>query len=187
MSKKKTDFSRRDFIKTASAVGIGSILSPVDSLSFAKGKSDTEKSQPKVVPIRPFGKTGAKVSILGLGGAFTWTNMLLMKQALNMGVTYWDTAAVYGNGESEKAIGKYFEKFSEDRKKVFLVTKSPSSDPHRLTESLETSLERMRTTYIDLYFIHDVSNPYDVNRGAKTWAEGAKASGKIRFFWIQHP
>jgi hypothetical protein len=182
MSLEDGNFSRRDFIKTAGAVGIGSILSPVESLSFAEQKSDTDESKPKVVPVRPFGKTGTQVSILGLGGAFYWTNLLLMKQALELGVTYWDTAAVYGNGESEKAIGKYFEKFSEDRKKVFLVTKSVSSETHSLTKSLETSLERLRTTYIDLFFIHDVSNPYDINRGAKTWAERTKASGRIRFF-----
>ena len=182
MTKKKAEFSRRDFIKTASAVGIGSILSPVDSLSFAKGNSDTDKSQPKIVPIRPFGRTGAKVSILGLGGAFHWSNILLLKQALKIGVTYWDTASDYDNGESEKTIGKFFEKFPEDRKKVFLVTKSQLSDPYYLKKSLETSLERMKTSYIDLFFIHQVSDPYKINRGAKTWAEGAKASGKIRFF-----
>jgi predicted aldo/keto reductase-like oxidoreductase len=97
-----------------------------------------------------------------------------------MGVTYWDTASSYG--ESETAIGKFFEKFPEDRDKVFLVTKSYSSDPKSITKSLEGSLERMKTPYVDLFFIHAVSNPYDINRAAKTWTETAKASGKIRFF-----
>ena len=181
MSKKLTDCSRRDFIKTAGAVGLGSMLSPVESLSFAKVKSDTAKSQPKVVPIRPFGKTGAKVSILGLGGAaFYRSSLLLLKQAQKMGVTYWDTASSYGESESE--IGKFFEKFPEDRNKVFLVTKSTYSDPNSITKSLEASLERMKTSYIDLFFIHAVSNPYDIKRAAKTWAEAMKASGKIRFF-----
>ena len=92
MSLEDGNFSRRDFIKTAGAVGIGSILSPVESLSFAEQNSDTDESKPKVVPVRPFGKTGAKVSILGLGGAFHWSNILLLKQALKIGVTYWDTA-----------------------------------------------------------------------------------------------
>jgi aryl-alcohol dehydrogenase-like predicted oxidoreductase len=183
MTKKKSDFSRRDFIKTASAVGIGSILSPVESLTYVQAKSDhLNESQPKVVPTRPFGKTGVKVSILGLGGAFHWSNLLLLKQALKMGVTYWDTAITYGNGQSEKAIGKYFLKYPEDRKKVFLVTKSVTSDPHSMTRSLETSLERMKTSYIDLYFIHQVADAYKIDRAAKVWAEEAKAIGKIRFF-----
>ena len=45
-------------------------------------------------------------------------------QAFKKGVTYWDTADSYGRGENEKAIGKYFAKFPDDRKKVFLVTKA---------------------------------------------------------------
>ena len=183
MTKKKSDFSRRDFIKTASAVGIGSILSPVESLTYVQAKSDhLNESQSKVVPTRPFGKTGVKVSILGLGGAFHWSNLLLLKQALKMGVTYWDTAITYGNGQSEKAIGKYFLKYPEDRKKVFLVTKSVTSDPHSLTRSLETSLERMKTSYIDLYLIHGIADAYRIDRAAKAWAEEAKAQGKIRLF-----
>jgi aryl-alcohol dehydrogenase-like predicted oxidoreductase len=180
MSKNKSDFSRRDFLKTAGAVGLGSMLSPVESLAFTEVKSDTDNSQPKAVPIRPFGKTGAKVSILGLGGAFHWSNFLLLKQALKMGVTYWDTASSYG--ESETAIGKFFEKFPEDREKVFLVTKCESSDPQSMTRSLETSLKKMKTSYVDLFFIHQVSSGYNINRATKIWAEKAKTSGKIHYF-----
>jgi hypothetical protein len=57
-----------------------------------------------------------------------------------MGVTYWDTAPRYGNGRSEEAIGKYFQKFPDDRKKVFLVTKSDTLDIPSMTTSLENSL-----------------------------------------------
>ena len=110
MSKRKGNFSRRDFLKTASAVGIGSILTPLDSLTNAQSRSDTNETQSKIVPTSPFGKTGAEVSILGLGGAFHWSNLRLINQALKMGVTYWDTAPRYGNGQSEEAIGKYFQK-----------------------------------------------------------------------------
>ena len=136
MSKKKADFSRRDFLKTAGAVGIGSMLSPVENLAHAQGLSFANGSKQKVVPTRPFGKTGVKVSILGLGGAFNRSNQLLLKQAVKMGVTYWDTAEIYAAGLSEQAIGKYFQKYPEDRNKIFLVTKpsmsarwfSPGSD-----------------------------------------------------------
>jgi len=48
---------------------------------------------------------------------------------LKMGVTYWDTADSYGGGKNEKAIGKYFAKFPNDRKRVFLVTKAATSNP----------------------------------------------------------
>ena len=109
--------------------------------------------------------------------------MLLMKQAVKLGVSYWDTANDYQGGQSEKAIGKYFKKYPEDREKIFLVTKSMGSNSQLLDLHLERSLERMDTTYIDLFFIHKVS-PVDwqVIPEVKTWAEKAKAEGKIRLF-----
>ena len=100
-----------------------------------------------------------------------------------MGVTYWDTADGYGWGKNEKAIGKYFAKFPADREKVFLVTKASTSDPQRLSEKLSTSLQRMNTSYVDMYFIHYVSDvKSELTDEVKTWAENAKAKGKIRFF-----
>lgn len=182
MSLENGNFSRRDFIKTAGALGIGSILSPIESIANAQEGSNSDEIPIKVVPTRPFGKTGVNVSILSLGGAFHWSNLLLMKQALNMGVTYWDTSPGYGNGHSELGIGKYFQKFPEDRENVFLVTKSDTSDPPYMTRSLNNSLERMNTSYIDLYFLHGISNPYEADKQIKAWADEAKSQGKIRLF-----
>ena len=75
-----------------------------------------------------------------------------------MGVTYWDTADSYGWGKNEKAIGKYFSKHPSHREKIFLVTKAATSDPKKLTEKLDTSLQRMNTSHVDMYFIHYVSD-----------------------------
>jgi predicted aldo/keto reductase-like oxidoreductase len=183
MSEKKADFSRRDFLKTAGTVGIGSILSPIDNLSHAKGLYASNETKQTFVPTRPFGKTGVNVPILGLGGAFNRSNQLLLRQAVKMGVTYWDTAESYGYGKSEEAIGKYFEKYPEDRKKIFLVTKCGRTTTRAaLAMSLENSLERLKTSYIDLYFIHGLSTILWINDEIKAWAEEAKAKGKIRFF-----
>ena len=96
MSKKKADFSRRDFLKTAGAVGLGSMLSPIENLTYARGLYAANEPQQNIVPTRPFGKTGVDVPILSLGGGFRGSNMLLMKQAVKLGVTYWDTAVGYG-------------------------------------------------------------------------------------------
>ena len=182
MSKKHGNFSRRDFLKTTGAIGVGSILSPIESLTHAQVSSDPKKSPLNVVPTRPFGKTGVDISILSLGGVFHRSNLLLIKQALNMGVTYWDTAPGYGGGRSETGIGKYFEKFPADREKVFLVTKADTSDPLYMTKSLNESLDKMNTSYIDLYFLHGISNPDEADKKIKAWADEAKSRGKIRFF-----
>jgi predicted aldo/keto reductase-like oxidoreductase len=183
MSGKKGNYSRREFMKTAGAAGLGSVLIPLGNLKQAHGSNSAEAPEQMMVPTRPFGKTGVDVSILSLGGVLKPSDQLIFRQAFKMGVTYWDTADSYGRGKNEKAIGKYFDKFPDDRKKVFLVTKASSSDPQKLTAKLNSSLQRMNTSYVDLYFIHyvnDVKN--ELTDEVKAWAEKAKAEGKIRFF-----
>src|SRR5210317_607552 len=183
MDGKCKNISRRNFIKTAGVAGIGSALGGLSSLTKARGSSSSNEPEHETVPTRPFGKTGVNVSILSLGGELSASDLLVFRQAFKMGVTYWDTADSYGWGKNEKAIGKYFAKFPKDREKVFLVSKSGTSDPQKLTEKLNTSLQRMNTSYIDLYFIHYVSNvKKELTNDVKAWAEKAKAKGKIRLF-----
>jgi predicted aldo/keto reductase-like oxidoreductase len=183
MSDKSKNLSRRSFIKTTGVVGLGTALGTLSSLTPALGSDSTKAAEHMTVPRRPFGKTGVDVSILALGGELRASDMLLFRQALKMGVSYWDTANSYGWGKNEKAIGKYFAKFPKDRGKVFLVTKAGTSDPQELTDSLNTSLQRMNTSYVDLYFIHYVRNAEkELTEEVKAWAEKAKADGKIRFF-----
>jgi predicted aldo/keto reductase-like oxidoreductase len=185
MTKKGKQVSRRDFFKLTGATGIGCILGSMENTARAAGASATGSSGLSTVPTRPFGKTGVNVSILSLGGTYNLkSRQLLLRQALKMGVTYWDTAHSYSGGNSERGIGEYFARYPEDRQKVFLVTKSGASDPDGLSRHLYSSLERMHTDYVDLFFIHAVSAvDDDVNTPAiKKWAEGAKAEGKIRFF-----
>ena len=183
MSRKTGNFSRRDFIRSAGAAGLGSVLASLSSLTPAYGSSSTNGPERMLVPTRPFGKTGEHVSILSLGGVLKISDQLVFRQAFKMGVTYWDTADSYGWGKNEQAIGKYFAKFPNDRQKVFLVTKAGTSDPQKLTEKLNTSLQRLNTSFADMYFIHYVSDVKDeLTDAVKAWVEKAKAEGKIRFF-----
>ena len=183
MSEKKGILSRREFLKAAGAVSIGSSFVPLSASAQVPSSDSTMNSEKMIVPTRPFGKTGIDVSILSLGGVLGMSDQLMFRQAIKMGVTYWDTADSYGWGKSEKAIGKYFSRFPDDRKKVFLVSKSGSPDPQQLTDKLNTSLERMNTSYIDLYFIHHVGDVKDrLTDKVKVWAEKAKSQGKIRLF-----
>ena len=183
MTGKKRKLSRRDFFKTAGAAGLGAALTPLSSFSPAHGSSSAGASEEMIVPKRPFGKTGVHVSMLSLGGVLKPHDQLMFRQAFKMGVTYWDTADSYKRGKNEKAIGKYFTDNPNDREKVFLVTKAATSDPKKLTEKLNTSLERMHTSYVDMYFIHYVSNAKkELTNEVKAWAEKTKAEGKIRLF-----
>jgi aryl-alcohol dehydrogenase-like predicted oxidoreductase len=182
LPKRKSELTRREFFKLSGAAGIGTLVTSMGGTAHAD--QNMQATGQLLVPQRPFGNTGEKVSVLGLGGSQDlMSKQMLLRQAFKMGITYWDTADNYENGNSERAIGKYLRKYPDDRKKMFLVTKSSASHPEQLTQDLGMSLKRLETSYIDLYFIHSVTSvPYDLSLDVKRWAERAKAKGKIRFF-----
>ncbi len=176
--------SRRDFLKKACGAGVG-IASGVAGLDRAWAKAGkAADADPAAMPRRPFGKTGVQVPILGLGGSQNLMNrQLLLAQALKMGVSYWDTSDNYSGGRSEAGIGAYFAKRPEDREKVFLVTKTSSSSPRSMDASLRKSMERLKTDYVDLFFMHGLSRVEgEVDNAVREWVADAKADGRIRFF-----
>jgi predicted aldo/keto reductase-like oxidoreductase len=176
MKIKDNNWSRRKFLKAAGVAGVGSVIAPMTGLVRASENHAT-------VPTRPFGKTGAQVSILSVGGTVdTASNQLTLRQAVKWGATYWDTAPSYRWGRSEAGFGKYLDKYPEDRKKIFLVTKSSAWTKKGMTRDLNSSLDKMRTDYIDLYFVHGISSISELDDDTKAWAKEAKRQGKIRFF-----
>lgn len=174
MAPTDNNWSRRDFLKAAGAAGVGSVIAPIESLAASA-------DEPRAMPTRPFGKTGVRVPILASGGSMD-IQQLMLRQAIKWGVTYWDTANSYYGGNSERQIGKYLGKYPEDRQKIFLVTKSHAWTVDGMTRDLNTSLERMKTDYIDLFFLHSVRNISELNDDIKGWSQKTKAGGKIRFF-----
>ncbi|MGD2099464.1 MAG: aldo/keto reductase [Desulfobacterales bacterium] len=173
---KNSNWTRRYFLKAAWTGGAASMLTLKHKPALAVGEAVT-------VPTRPFGKTGVAVPILGFGTSLHVAfGQLLLKQAVKWGVTYWDTAHTYMGGNSEEAIGKYFEKYPADRKKVFLVTKSHAWNADGRTRDLHESLERMQTDYVDLYFAHGVGDGAELDAQMQRWAQKAKAEGNIRYF-----
>ena len=176
MAEKGRKFSRRQFVKAAGLAGVGAALA-----GYSKGETAPKTNE---MPLRVFGKTGEKVSILALGGIHDYrTSQILLHQALKMGVTYWDTAEDYYHGASEEGMGQYFEKYPESREKVFLVSKTHVQGPEGLTQALAGSLERLKTSHVDLYFLHGATDPgRSLTPEVKKWAEKAKSEGKIRYF-----
>lgn len=175
MPRTKGLFNRREFIKAGAAAGLGSLA--------AAAAPRAAQAAPAQMPTRPFGKSGRNVSILGLGTMFDVTaNQIVLKQALALGVTYWDTADCYSGGNSELGMGRFFARYPETRKRVFLVTKSDSRQPGGMTRLLERSLERMQTSYIDLYFLHGIGSIDECSPAVMRWADAAKAAGKIKLF-----
>jgi predicted aldo/keto reductase-like oxidoreductase len=178
----KKGCSRRQFLVRAGAVGVGSLLASQAGMLSPADAKEPPQNLSGGVPTRAFGKSGRQVSILSLGGMFDLAaNQLMLRQAIQWGVTYWDTAESYHSG-SEAGIGKYFERNPQDREKIFLVTKSYERSAEGFTGPLSRSLERMKTDYVDLYFLHSVRSIEDLNDNIRRWAEKAKAEKKIRLF-----
>jgi hypothetical protein len=172
--------SRRSFIKS---LGFGGMAATGLTMTEVLAAGEEGGKQAPTVPRRKLGKTGVEVSALSLGGMFdTINNQLLLKQAVNWGVTYWDTAEGYGNGLSEEGFGRFFTRNPDVRKEIFLVTKSGTSSPDTMTEKLDKSLKRLKTDYVDLYFAHGIDSFKDMGGRTGEWAAEMKKAGKIKFF-----
>ncbi|MFL2664632.1 MAG: aldo/keto reductase [Dehalococcoidia bacterium] len=151
---------------------------------------------------RKFGNNELETSVIGYGGwpmgrgqygEFDDDNAIeAAKISYENGITLFDTAAIYGWGYGEKLMGKAIKSF---RKDIILVTKGArewnrnnpdrntatvaDSDPKKLSESIDQSLKRLQTDYIDLFLIHwpDKTRPFSVPLEV---LEKAKKDGKIR-------
>ncbi|APW60827.1 aldo/keto reductase [Paludisphaera borealis] len=148
------DFNRRDFLQTAA---VGAVVAP------ALGAGALADSK---LPMRDFGKTGIKVSALGFGSG---SRFLMYEQedralealtlALDLGVTYIDTAHSYGDGKSEGWIGKLMP---ERRKQVTLATKIAARKADDARRQIEQCLKLLQTDHLDVLHIHALSGPEDL-------------------------
>ncbi|WP_459203663.1 aldo/keto reductase [Ralstonia pseudosolanacearum] len=148
------------------------------------------------------GNTGLKISRLTLGcmsfgqpalqGTWTLTDedsQPLLKQAVELGINFWDTANVYGMGSSEEIIGRAMRKFSR-REDIVLATKlrfpmhaGPGGgglSRKAVMEQVDASLKRLGTDYIDLYQIHRFDDETPVEETMEALHDVVKA-GKARY------
>ena len=117
--------------------------------------------------MRTFGRTGLQVSILGFGCGAVGGLMVrgapadqerAVARALEAGVNYFDTAAMYGNGESEKNLGRVLAKLKPDvvvGTKVRIPSASFGRIAEAVVESLEASLKRMGREQVDIFHLHN--------------------------------
>jgi aryl-alcohol dehydrogenase-like predicted oxidoreductase len=114
--------------------------------------------QKQKIPQRQLGKTGVSVPILAVGGGSAFMAMSdeeaerFLWRALELGLTYWDTAHSYGNGGSETRMGRVLK---TERKRVFLATKTAARTYDEAMRQVELSLKRLQTDHIDLIQMHN--------------------------------
>ena len=155
---------------------------------------------------RQFGKTEMSITPVGLGAwamgggdwAFSWgpqddtESIATIKHALNLGINWIDTAAIYGLGHSEEIVGKAIK----GREKPYIFTKCErvwddkgeihgSLKAQSIRREVEASLKRLDIDVIDLYQIHWPNPDPDIEEGWSTMAE-LKREGKVRAIGVSN-
>lgn len=168
--------SRRTFLELTVA---GTLASRVDAAP-AQGE----------MPYRTLGRTGERVSLLGLGGAHTGRqkeeaeSIRIIRTAIDQGVNFLDNCWDYNNGASEVRMGKAL--LDGYRKKAFLMTKIDGRDRATAAEQIDESLRRLQTDHLDLLQFHEIIRDNDpdlifADGGAAAAVLEAKKAGKTRY------
>jgi predicted aldo/keto reductase-like oxidoreductase len=131
---------------------------------------------------RRLGRTGLIISEISLGGS-PLPDWSLFREIVERGVNYIDTSTSYGNGNSERQIGRLIKEAGRD--KVFVCTKfhlRGSWDENSILRSVGSSLERLQTDYLDVLSVHGAERPEDlVDERVAGAFERLKKEGKCRF------
>lgn len=175
--------NRRMFLKSLAGITAGMTLTG----TIKAGNTDSDRLG-EVLPKRKLGRTNEYVTMLGTGGYHIgWTTerdaQEVIEASLEGGVRFFDTAESYGNGMSETRYGKYLTPKYRDL--VFLMSKSTGKDAKTVREHLEATLRRLKTDQLDLYQVHAISTPEDVDnriqQGVLEVLLKAKEEGKIKY------
>ncbi len=177
---------RRDFL-----IGMGcTVGAGASGVTAAAQSAAVAPAEPKskTLPRRALGRTGAKISVVGFPGlALVHYEQDActagLHRALDHGVNYFDVAPAYGKGQCEIKMGIGLEGIDRDR--IFLSCKTKMRDRKGAREELERSLKRLKTDHFDLYQLHCLRRPEEVEEalgpgGAMETILKAREEGKVK-------
>ena len=170
--------SRRDFLRSTALGGI-SVTAAMGAAAFPR-RVFAQEAAGKIT-YRELGKTGFKVSEIGMG-CMNMRDPELVNAAIDSGINYLDTAHSYMNGENENVVGQIMK---TKRDKVFLTTKARGGSVTEYRTQFETSLKRLQTDHADCILRHGGGSRADVldEMTMSAFAE-AKERGLTRFVGI---
>ncbi len=195
---------RREFMKVAAASSLVGALPKALGLQQEAAVTGTPTASAGLIPLasspgtmsgemlyRTLGKTGERVSAIGLGGSHIAKPIIsegesirLIRTAIDRGITFMDNSWDYNEGQSELRMGKALR--DGYRQKVFLMTKIDGRTKETAERQIETSLDRLQTDHIDLLQHHETLRFDDPDRifakgGSMEAFVAAKKAGKIRY------
>ncbi len=172
---------RRDFLKELALITGGLMIA---NPNFSMVKRD---KWGELLPMRTLGKTGKKVTMLGVGGYHVgWTSdrdaQEVIECAMEGGIRFFDNAESYGSGLSEERYGRYL--VPKYRDEVFIMSKTTADKSSTAKKHLEETLRRLQCDYLDLWQVHSLRTPEDVDNRIQNEVlevfEKAKAEGKVK-------
>jgi len=177
---RSSDLNRREFLKLAAATGAVGVFQPDVWAQETKGE----------MPYRSLGRTGEKVSALGLGGYHIGVpkdeqeGIKIIRTAVDRGINFMDNCWDYHDGDSEVRMGKALR--DGYRQKVFLMTKIDGRTKASAAQQIDESLHRLQTDHVDLMQFHEIIRMEDPDRifaagGAMEAMLEAQKAGKVRF------
>jgi predicted aldo/keto reductase-like oxidoreductase len=181
--------NRRGFLKTGITGAAGIVaLAP---FSAASASTTPAKRSSGDIIYRTLGKTGLKVPVVSFG-VMRADNPGLCKAAYDNGITFFDTANGYQNGNNEIMLGKFFKDYPRDSFILATKVKAAGTDkegrPTKQTtvedfmEKFNTSLSRLQMDYVDILYLHSVNNPEMLEyKPILNTIKKLKKQGRIKF------
>ena len=168
------EIGRRKFIKRMSSTLLGiaapRVLKPFPSFGKTEKMPNLE--------YRTLGKTGLRVTTVSMG-VMNCSDSAVVLRAYDLGINFYDTADCYMWGHNEEMVGKVFQ---GKRDKVFIQTKVHPNEEKKMRASVERSLRRLKTDYIDVLLWHGHNSPEEISdRGLFEFVQKMKKEGKTRF------
>jgi hypothetical protein len=165
---------RRGFIKRFFSAFLGVLAGQFVKVDHPRAKAEMKPP----LHYRMLGRTGLKVTTVGMG-VMNCSDPSVLHRAYDLGINFYDTADCYMGGRNEEMVGKVFK---GKRENVIIQTKVHDHDEKRMRASVERSLRRLQTDYIDVLVWHGLSSTDEVSdpRLFEFMAK-MKKEGKARF------
>jgi len=168
---------RRRFIRNSVAGASLSLFSSRVLADAVRRPGEPEKEGARVIR-RRLGKTGIELPVVSMG-VMRADNPALVRAALGAGMKHLDTAHGYQEGNNETMLGEVLREYP--RESFVISTKIPPGAKETFLAALDVSLKRLRMEYVDILYVHGLTEPADVLSGATLEAlESARRSGKAR-------